>query len=322
MKIKIVLIAVFFLLVLFFLPKFFESELPEEFVCGNEVFDIDGNRYKTVRIGGQCWFAENLRTTRYSNKSRIQYIEDNDDWWTDDEGAFTLYDYTAPPHYSINSAEEMLETYGYLYNFNAVVNEKGLCPEGWLVPSDEDWKILEIELGMSEEEADNYWHRGTVEGDMLKGGQGLWDEIEEFGITGFNALPGGYRRNYGDFGNIGTNANFWTSTASGDKAIRRNLYWEDSGVYRIITSKGNGLSVRCMMPIDNATESETPDRWDCGSLVLYNGEDYRTVKIGDQCWFGENLKTKEYRNGNPILNPTSDLAWRDARDNKEGAYSS
>ncbi len=396
-------IIVFFVIIAF--SHFVPGPLSEEkFVCGDLVMDIDGNKYKTVEIGDQCWFAENLRVTSYQDGTEIIRIEDHDEWWRDEEGAFTLYDYTAPIYYQgleITSEEEMLNTYGYLYNFNAVMNEKGLCPPGWSVPSDEDWKILEIELGMDPEEAETVWHRGTTEGAKLKGGQGLWDEVEVFGLSGFNALPAGYRRNYGDFGNMGTNANFWTSTPVENQAIRRNLYWEDSGIYRIMSSQGNGLSVRCLKDddgervvrlkaeaVDNkislswhsnnknvekyivfrgvkkegpyekigiALEENYKDivgfgatyyyfidqivrgqktgssksvsvvtdpflGWSCGDPVNHHGESYQTVRIGSQCWFAENLKTVKYNNGDKIFNPIEDSEWREAGNNKKGAY--
>lgn len=231
------------------------------FVCGqSQVQDIDGNNYETAKFGNDCWMIENLKTTRYKNGLPIEKIEDHNKWWQDKEGSYALYDYTFPFRYigrEIKSAEEMLETYGYLYNFYAVANQNGLCPEGWKVPTDENWKQLEIHLGLNREQADQNWYRGTNEGSKISGNKSLWGdgklkENKEFGASGFNALPAGYRRAYGDYGNIGSNANFWTSNEQNNYGVSREIYAGDSSIYRITNiSKDNGHSVRCILNKEN-----------------------------------------------------------------------
>ncbi len=224
-----------------------------DFQCGTSVVeDPDGNSYSTLSIGDQCWFGENLQTTQYSDGSDIPLIEDHDDWWDDSEGSYALYDhnflteFTAEP---VTTEQEMKDTFGYLYNFYAVATGK-LCPEGWQVPSDDDWKELEQELGMSREEADLLYWRGNPLGIKLAGNYELWDEDsfrdrEEFGETGFDAVPAGYRMSNGRYSWLNKRANIWSSTlrASG---WRRTIIYSSSGIRRTAAAKNFGFSVRCI----------------------------------------------------------------------------
>ena len=109
--------------------------------CGkNAVKDIDGNKYKTIKIGTQIWMAENLKTTHFNDGTSIVQIDKYDDW----KGLIS----PAYCWYANDSTNK--EVYGALYNWYAV-NTKKLCPKGWHVPTDEEWKQLEICLGMSQE---------------------------------------------------------------------------------------------------------------------------------------------------------------------------
>ncbi len=217
--------------------------------------DKNGNTYETVSIGRQCWMAENLKTTTYSDGTPILKIEDHDEWWYDEEGSYAVYDHEYPYRYigeKVTSEIEMIETYGLLYNFYAVINPSGLCPDGWSIPNDSDWRELEVSLGMSPAKAQERWYRGVDQGSKLAGYIDLWGKdgikTESFGDSGFNAVPAGYRRSYGDYGNLGSNANFWTADETDDNnAISREIYTGNTGIYRIDNiNKNNGHSVRCI----------------------------------------------------------------------------
>jgi uncharacterized protein (TIGR02145 family) len=144
------------------------------------------------------------------------------------------------------------EIYGLFYNWYAVDDSRGLCPDGWSVPTDEDWIELEMYLGMSEIDANIFseW-RGSNEGSKLAGNPDLWvDGILEgdsdFGISSFNALPGSARRcNYqcaNSFFALGERAYFYSST----DGIFRYLNHENTGIYRSADQDGFGGSVRCI----------------------------------------------------------------------------
>ena len=103
------------------------------------VSDIEGNVYKTIAIGTQTWMAENLKTTKYNNSDLI--------------GTTTpaILDITAEaePKYqwSYDSTESLVATYGRLYTSYAVSDSRRVCPTGWHIPTDEEWRILRDFLG-------------------------------------------------------------------------------------------------------------------------------------------------------------------------------
>ena len=210
--------------------------------CGT-VSDIDGNVYATVQIGEQLWMAENLKTTHYNDGSEITHIINDEDWGSYDEGQYGVYD-NDPTDANI---------YGNLYNWYAAVDDRGLCPDGFHVPSDEEYMELEMELGMSEEEANDTSNRGTNEGSKLAGNSDLWNDGDlennsEFGTSGFSAFPAGYRsRNDGLYYYMGTYGYFWSSSEySSYVAWYRLLSFGFSKVHRHSYSKEDGFSIRCL----------------------------------------------------------------------------
>jgi len=212
--------------------------------CGGDaVEDIDGNCYSTVQIGDQLWMAENLKVTHYNNGDEISY-PNNEDWGSYNEGQYGVYD-DDPANADIH---------GNLYNFAVVADDRGVCPEGFHVPSDEEFMELEMELGMSEEYANSMGYRGTDEGSKLAGNSDLWNEGDlvnnsEFGTSGFNVLPAGSRHyNSGDYTYMGYYSLFWSSSEKlGDLAWYRILCdYKYSYVSRYYTNKENGFSIRCL----------------------------------------------------------------------------
>lgn len=217
----------------------------------NTVTDIDGNIYNTIQIGDQTWMADNLKVTHYPDGTDIPLVESSDAWY--DFGccdqAYCWYD---------NSFSQGT-FYGALYTWTAAVygttgsnsnpsGIQGICPDGWHIPSDSEWKQLEMFLGMSQEEADGVDWRGSTEGGKLKQEGTSWWKSPNTGATnesGFNALPGGYRDGGGFFQDLGTTARFWTSTEE-VKAYMRELDNNSSQVFRDFKAYYNGYSVRCV----------------------------------------------------------------------------
>lgn len=187
---------------------------------GDGVMDADSNIYSTVKIGEQTWMGENLRVTHAPDGSEItsySYYEDSDS----------------------------IKKYGRLYNWNAAMNgsktegAQGICPDGWHVPTDNDFKKLEMHLGMTQSEADmvNTW-RGSPVGTMLKAG----------GSSGYNAQMAGRMSSSGSFYLLGTWEYMWTSSEySSNAAWRRCLSakWSTVGRYNTFY-KSYGFSVRCV----------------------------------------------------------------------------
>lgn len=220
--------------------------------CPESVTDIrDGYIYPVQKIGCQCWMAENLRFLPSVSAGA--------------NGAATYEHYYVYGYHGSIPATAMqtenFETYGVLYNWHAAMqglvdnqdDVRGVCPEGWRLPNDDDWKELEMRLGMTEQEAEGDGYRGTNQGSSLAGTMVYWfagyiTSDNQFGESGFIALPGGGRYFTGNFDQLGASAIFWTSTKHGDNsAWIRSLHTHySSAVYRSISNLENGFSVRCI----------------------------------------------------------------------------
>jgi uncharacterized protein (TIGR02145 family) len=205
--------------------------------CDSEtVTDIDGNIYKTVTIGSQVWMQENLKTTGYRDGSPIEYPgADNIHWLTNTDGAYAWYD---------NDEALYKDTCGALYNWHAVSNPAGLCPEGWSVPTNDDWQLLFDFLGGDDVAGGKLKTTGTIED-----GTGLW-ESPNAGATnesGFSVVPAGIRLPAGWFDYLGGSTCLWSSSEINTlNAWGPALYTGNAGVFRGGGGKQLGFSVRCL----------------------------------------------------------------------------
>lgn len=208
--------------------------------------DIDKNKYKAVKIGSQLWMAENLKVKHYRNGDEIPKVIDIYGC-TDLKGlktdAYCIYD----------NDESNADTFGCLYNWYTVADKRNLAPEGWHVPTDEDWKTLEMHLGMSQSDVDTEGYRSSLVGCRLAGNYDLWKngrlklkDYSEFNKSGFTALPGGYLGNDGiRFWHRGEEACFWSATEyTSEHAWARELGSHHSGVNHKYSQKIHGFSVR------------------------------------------------------------------------------
>ncbi len=209
--------------------------------AGNNPTDADGNTYTTVTIGTQVWMKENLKVSKYRNGDPIPTNLTDAAWQASTSGAFAIYNNDAANN----------TTYGKLYNWYAVSDSRNLCPVGWHVPSDAEWKTLEISLGMSASDADLSGVRGSAQnvGGKLKSTSTLWN-APNTGATnesGFSGLPGRNRGSNGTYGNVG-NYGFWWSSTEDSTALAwgRDLNYSDGSSYRDNYNKRNGFSVRCL----------------------------------------------------------------------------
>lgn len=195
-----------------------------------KVKDIDGNIYSTIRIGTQVWMVENLATTKYRDGTSIIRVEDNDRWSVIASGAYCR----PAPQSSVK-----IERYGLLYNFHAVSDCSGLCPDGWRVPTADEWRELIDFLGGVE----------VAGGKMKTSNTGIWS-VQVPGTTnesGFSALPAGGRGRLGSAGEVGNYATWWSSTT------HDSLYAWHWGLHpdkhNIRANPGHiqsGFSVRCI----------------------------------------------------------------------------
>ena len=211
-----------------------ESNSP--WVCGDSLAH-QGYDYATVQIGGQCWFAENLRATESANGESLE--AGTPSTWPGYQNGTGAWAY--PNNHPL---EEVV--FGLLYNWFATVQGDGICPSGWHLPSDEEWKDMETHLGIPGSELDSFGWHGANQGTELKA-VAEWDGTD---MHGFAALPsGGMHADQGHAGSFGSEVWFWTSTtlpADSGKAMFRSFSSGESRVNRHHTFKNHGASVRCL----------------------------------------------------------------------------
>ena len=206
------------------------------------VSDIDNHVYQTVKIGNQWWMAENLIVTKYRNGDPIINVGSKLD--------SAIWNNT-------KSGEYFMGSLGLLYNWYAIGDPRGIAPEGWHIPSDDEWKELEIYLGMNKEEAAKVNWRGTTEGNKLKiqgEGSTIWtdptNKYEVWGSneSGFSAIACGCVMFNGVEGYPGANYTgfWWTATEHGNNVWYRYLDYNKANVFRFYGPKTYGFSIRCV----------------------------------------------------------------------------
>ena len=133
---------------------------------------------------------------------------------------------------------------------------QGICPTGWHVPSDAEWKQMEIAVGMSQNDADNTGYRGAIAAKLSDNTGWTYSSTAnaagnlsapDRNSSGFSALPAGNYNQNGNYINFGTFAFFWSATQYDSSSTwRRSLYYDLAGVNRAYTNKYYGFSVRCV----------------------------------------------------------------------------
>jgi uncharacterized protein (TIGR02145 family) len=193
------------------------------------VADIEGNVYTTVLIGGQQWMAENLRSSTYANGDPIANVTDTT-WTQLSTGAWC--------HYENNTTNDAI--YGKLYNWYPTVDPRGLCPAGWHVPTDAEWTVLRDFLG----------GQSVAGGKMKSTGTQYWSSPNTAATneSGFSGLPGGDRSGVdGDFGVVGTNGYWWSSSELTATVVwGRRLTYTNGNMNQVGNNKRFGFSVRCL----------------------------------------------------------------------------
>jgi uncharacterized protein (TIGR02145 family) len=195
--------------------------------CGGQTsIAYGGLMYNLTEIGSQCWMKENLNTGEFIR------------------GRTEMADNKKTEKYCYDDDENNCRLYGGLYQWNEMMNyvkvenTQGICPEGFHIPSDSDFKILEMFLGMTKDNTELTGSRGSAEGSKLlyKGG------------SGFNTMLSGNRQEDGNFYDENVGSYFWTSTADYDavEAMARYIIKDNKSVFREMQNSLRGMSVRCL----------------------------------------------------------------------------
>ena len=207
-------------------------------------FSYDGQIYTTVQVGYQCWMAENLKTTTFSNGTPIPNVTDASSWQNLTSAAFIWYD----------NDITWKDKYGALYNWYSTVDPNGLCPSGWHIPTNSEWDILTGFIGGT----------GSPHGNELKSCRQVdsplwgacsttehprWDQGIHWGTDDYNfsGLPGGNRDHLGGFYSLGRSESWWSSTSVSQwGAISYLLGYNEGNVSVTEYHKRYGFSVRCL----------------------------------------------------------------------------
>ena len=259
------------------------------------VTDYDGNVYNTVLIGNQCWMKENLNVGTFINSTQNQ---------TND---------SILEKYCYNNSLYYCSTFGGLYQWNEMMEymnqegSQGICPNGWHIPTDEEWKILEGNADSYYAVGDNVWNsssfRGTDAGGKLKDTSSnywLTPNVGATDISGFNAIPVGSTGSNGMFSNYGQTSSWWSSSVQDiDNGRYRSLINSRQDIFRSIANKVTGMSVRCVKnPID--------------TLAILTHPQSSTTCIGDTlsltCLSNQPTSTYQwYLNGSQIIGADSSI---------------
>jgi uncharacterized protein (TIGR02145 family) len=221
-------------------PKNYQFQFATGIPCpGNPAVPYEGQTYNTVQIFSQCWLRENLNAGimigANLNQTNNQVLE----------------------KYCYGNQPDSCVKYGGLYQWDELMQyclqqgTQGICPPGWHVPSDEEWKVLEgavdSQYGIGDTIWDDWGYRGSEAGLNLKMGTGWLNNGNGTNLYGFSGLPGGIRYSDGHFNMAGEMGFWWTSTTSaGDDSWRRSLHCDAHGAGREGTFKNYGFSVRCL----------------------------------------------------------------------------
>ncbi len=209
--------------------------------------DIDGNTYTAVTIGTQVWMGENLRVTHLNNGTKITYEPVAGNWTSLAAAGYCYY---------ANDSVTNKPKYGALYNWYAA-SADNLCPTGWRVPTDADFRALEEELGMDQATSGSTGFRGTDQGAQIKSTTGWSFNGNGTNSSGFNAVSSGLRLyEDGSYLQEGRRAYFWASDATASntgyyRQLNGTVDNESSGepegrIRRDGGVKTAGKSVRCI----------------------------------------------------------------------------
>jgi uncharacterized protein (TIGR02145 family) len=217
--------------------------LPGNTTCQNEYISVTGcggqdsllyydRYYSLTEIGGQCWFAENLATDKYSNGDNIQTGLTNTQWQNTTAGTYAVY--------NNDLANDAI--YGKLYNWYTTVDSRGVCPTGWHVPGDCEWNYMQVVL-----------EPGTT------GGQDCFCGFELLSLTlwsatnaatnssGLSLVPSGQHLFGSPFEGLGYSAFLWTSSELNNFGLGRDIVFQAEDILgKNVHQKYTGFAIRCI----------------------------------------------------------------------------
>ena len=288
------------------------------------VTDHEGNVYNTVRIGNQCWMKENLRTTTSPSTGTylippvgtdLTYSGKQARWYNNDSATYApmnyglLYNWNAAMDTFRTTVGETSVSNNAVVSMSLVGHRRGICPAGWHLPNYGDWSQLNDYVKSVPE----YWCDNSENNNAkaLASTTGwaynttsncaVGNDPSTNNATGFSALPAGSCAGPSLFSNPGTTAAFWAAEQHGSSYYGYNteVINNYSKMKIDYSYKKSCLSVRCILDEPHVSSDGQP----CPGIPTVTDMDsnvYNTVKIGNQCWMKENIRTKKMPNGATI----------------------
>ncbi len=258
---------------------------------------------KELKFANQVWMKENLCTFEFKNGTPLFFAKNSDQWYNaalNKIPACCFYDFD----------ENNKDKYGLLYNWYAISDPQGLAPEGWRIPSVNDWKALAKTLyNMHGGSKDSFLYGEDY---YLQTSALLLQRTDE---NDFAARRGGRCSNYGDFSEISELAYYWCAHEEDkdypDSVWLLYLYYEyDHISISQYEWKDFGLSVRCVKdaPVEEIVFQDNADK------------EYQEVKIDKLLWMTENLSVSRFRNGDEIPEAKTFEEYESAGNRRQPAW--
>ena len=182
-----------------------------------------------VQIEDQIWMVNNLNVGHFRNGDQILEARSYQEW--DKAGVDRVPAWTYYMRELANGKK-----YGKIYNWYAVSDSRGLAPQGWHIPSEEEWAKLRRNLGGAH-----------LAGTKMKSESGWELDGNGDNKSGFNGLPSGARGSKGGFTKLGTHCYWWSSTEENtDEAMYLILGHDSENAGWDHYKKGTGMAVRCI----------------------------------------------------------------------------
>jgi uncharacterized protein (TIGR02145 family) len=197
------------------------------FILSCKKTDQNGFEISTIKLGDQTWMSANLSVDKFNNGDMIKEIKTKDEWRD------AIKSKTPAWCYYDNNVENG-KKYGKIYNWYAISDPRGLAPDGWHIPNNEDWLKLV-----------NFLDGIEVAGTKMKSMSGWKNQGNGSNESGFNGLPGGYRFSNGSFNKLEKYIYWWSSTDSSNEKYW-NIYLRYNSGELGMKEMGDCGYVRCV----------------------------------------------------------------------------
>ncbi len=195
----------------------------------NWVTEVDAQElFNTVRIGNQEWMTTNLATTNFTNGDTILQAKTSAEW----ANANAL---RKPVWCFYNNDSTFGKQFGLIYNWYAIIDKRGLAPNGFHIPESAEWEMLVKFIG------------GIKQATKIKSKEGWKDDMKNTNSTNFSAVPGGFRLRDGSFYGYQQTGALWSVTNAERDETAAYYFDIDGNKARVIYgNKSYGSYVRCI----------------------------------------------------------------------------